>query len=50
MIGFEDGKVAREHIYWDQGSLLVQTGLFDPAGLPVRGAEQATRMRELTGR
>jgi len=38
---FEDGKLAHEHIYWDQASLLVQVGLLDPAGLPVTGAEQA---------
>jgi carboxymethylenebutenolidase len=41
VVGFEDGKVAHEHIYWDQASLLVQVGLLDPAGLPVTGAEQA---------
>ena len=41
VVGFEDGKVAHEHIYWDQASLLVQVGLLDPAELPVTGAEQA---------
>jgi carboxymethylenebutenolidase len=41
VVGFEGGKVAHEHIYWDQASLLVQIGLLDPAGLPVTGAEQA---------
>lgn len=35
--GFEDGKLAHEHIYWVQASLLVQVGLLDPAGLPVAG-------------
>jgi carboxymethylenebutenolidase len=39
--GFEEGKLAHEHIYWDQASLLVQVGLVDPAGLPVKGVEQA---------
>lgn len=38
---FENGKIAHEHIYWDQASLLVQVGLLDPAALPVVGAEQA---------
>ena len=38
---FEGGKLAHEHIYWDQASLLVQVGLLDPADLPVTGAEQA---------
>jgi carboxymethylenebutenolidase len=41
VVGFEDGKVAHEHIYWDQASLLAQIGLLDPAELPVTGAEQA---------
>jgi carboxymethylenebutenolidase len=38
---FDGDKLAHEHIYWDQASLLVQVGLLDPAGLPVTGAEQA---------
>jgi carboxymethylenebutenolidase len=42
--GFEDGKLAHEHIYWDQASVLVQIGLLDPAGLPVAGAEQAEKL------
>jgi carboxymethylenebutenolidase len=41
VVKFDDGKVAHEHIYWDQASLLVQIGLLDPAELPVTGAEQA---------
>jgi carboxymethylenebutenolidase len=38
---FENGKVVHEHVWWDQGSLLVQVGLLDPAKLPVAGVEQA---------
>jgi carboxymethylenebutenolidase len=41
VVGFADGKVAHEHIYWDQASLLAQLGLLDPAAFPVTGAEQA---------
>ncbi len=41
VVKFEDGKVAHEHIYWDQASLLVQVGLLDPVELPATGAEQA---------
>jgi carboxymethylenebutenolidase len=41
VVGFEDGKVAHEHIYWDQASLLLQVGLLDAEALPVTGAEQA---------
>ena len=44
VVGTEGGKVAYEHIYWDQASLLVQVGLLDPAGLPVTGAEQARKL------
>src|SRR5215472_3628770 len=29
VIGFEDGKVAHEHIYWDQATLLSQMGVLD---------------------
>ncbi len=46
-MGFMDGKVAYEHIYWDQASVLAQTGLLDPAGLPIAGSEQAERLLEL---
>jgi carboxymethylenebutenolidase len=41
VVKFEGGRVAHEHIYWDQASLLVQVGLLDPTPLPVTGAEQA---------
>jgi carboxymethylenebutenolidase len=38
---FENDKIAHEHIYWDQASLLVQVGLLDPTVLPVVGVDQA---------
>jgi carboxymethylenebutenolidase len=44
VVGFKGGKIAYEHIYWDQASLLVQIGLLDRAKLPVTGAEQAARL------
>src|SRR5215467_9151713 len=45
VMGFDESdRVAYEHIYWDQASLLVQVGLLDPALLPVSGAEQARRL------
>jgi carboxymethylenebutenolidase len=45
VMGFDEGgRVAHEHIYWDQASLLVQVGLLDPALLPVSGADQAKRL------
>lgn len=40
VVGFDGERVAHEHIYWDQASVLVQLGLLDPAGLPVTGVEQ----------
>ena len=48
LMGIVDGKVAYEHIYWDQASLLVQVGLIDPTKLPVSGAEQADKLRDPT--
>jgi carboxymethylenebutenolidase len=44
VMGIEKGKVAYEHIYWDQASLLAQVGLLDSAKLPVRAAEQARKL------
>jgi carboxymethylenebutenolidase len=41
VVGFEDGKVHHEHIYWDQATVLAQAGLLDPAVLPIVGAAQA---------
>lgn len=41
---FENGKVAHEHVWWDQASLLVQVGLLDPEKLPVAGVEQARKL------
>jgi carboxymethylenebutenolidase len=43
IVQFRDGKLAHEHIYWDQASVLVQIGLLDPTGLPVAGAMTARK-------
>ena len=48
IVRFENGKVAREHIYWDQASVLVQAGLIDPEGLPLAGAEVAAKLKNPT--
>lgn len=45
VVGFEGERISYEHIYWDQAGILVQTGLLDPAGLPVTGAESARKVR-----
>src|SRR5215471_16002197 len=44
IVRFRDGKLAHEHIYWDQASVLVQIGLLDPAKLPVVGIESAKKV------
>ncbi|MBZ5601000.1 MAG: dienelactone hydrolase family protein [Acidobacteriia bacterium] len=36
-------KLAHEHIYWDQASVLVQLGLLDAGKLPVAGVESARK-------
>jgi carboxymethylenebutenolidase len=41
IVGFTEGKVSHEHIYWDQATVLVQAGLLDPGDLPITGSEQA---------
>lgn len=46
IVHFRGGKVAHEHIYWDQASVLVQIGKLDPAGLPVAGAETARKVMD----
>ena len=44
IVGFKDGRISHEHIYWDQAGVLVQLGLIDPAGLPVSGADSARKV------
>lgn len=46
IVHFRDGKLASEHIYWDQASVLVQLGLLDAARLPVAGVETARKLTE----
>ena len=45
IVRFEGGKVAHEHIYWDQASVLKQIGLLTDPALPVFGAESARKVR-----
>jgi len=44
IVRFRDGKLAHEHIYWDQASVLKQIGLLNDESLPVRGAETAQKV------
>jgi carboxymethylenebutenolidase len=46
IVRFRDGKLAHEHIYWDQASVLAQLGLLDAARLPVGGAASAAKVRD----
>jgi carboxymethylenebutenolidase len=45
IVRFRDGKLAHEHIYWDQASVLKQIGLLTDPALPVFGAESAYKVR-----
>jgi len=44
IVRFRDGKLAHEHIYWDQASVLKQIGLLTDPALPVRGVETARKV------
>jgi carboxymethylenebutenolidase len=48
---FKGNKIAHEHIYWDQASLLKQLGLLDYTTtnnvLPIMGIEQSKKLQEL---
>ena len=44
IVHFRDGKLAHEHIYWDQATVLAQLGLIDAASLPVAGVESAEKV------
>jgi carboxymethylenebutenolidase len=48
IVRFREGKLAHEHIYWDQASVLVQVGLLDAARLPVAGIESARKALDPT--
>ena len=41
VIQFDGDKMAHEHLYWDQASVLVQLGVLTPERLPVVGADSA---------
>ena len=44
IVRFREGKLAHEHIYWDQASVLKQIGLLADPALPVFGAETARKV------
>jgi len=44
IVKFRNGKLAHEHIYWDQASVLKQIGLLTDPSLPVCGVETADKV------
>ena len=44
IVEFQDGKIAREHIYWDQASVLVQLDVIKNDNLPVAGVETTRKL------
>jgi carboxymethylenebutenolidase len=44
IVQFRGGKLAHEHIHWDQATALVQLGLLDPKKLPAAGRETAEKL------
>jgi carboxymethylenebutenolidase len=43
VVRFRENKLAHEHIYWDQASVLAQLGMIDSGALPVTGIESARK-------
>lgn len=48
IVHFRDRKLAHEHIYWDQASVLAQLGLIDSGKLPIAGIESAEKVLDPT--
>jgi len=44
IVRFRERKLAHEHIYWDQASVLAQLGLIDVSELPVAAADSARKV------
>jgi carboxymethylenebutenolidase len=44
IVRFRGGKLAHEHIYWDQASVLKQIGLITDSSLPICGVESARKV------
>jgi carboxymethylenebutenolidase len=45
IVTFQDGKIHDEHLYWDQASVLAQTGLITATSLTALGIDQAKVLR-----
>ena len=44
IVHFREGKLASEHIYWDQASVLAQIGFLDTSRLPVVALDRASKL------
>ena len=44
VVEFKGDKIASEHIYWDQASVLAQIGFLDSTTLPIIGRESAAKV------
>jgi carboxymethylenebutenolidase len=44
IVQFRDGKIAHEHVYWDQAAVLAQVGLLDTERVPATGVEAARKV------
>lgn len=49
VVHMRNDKIAHEHVYWDQASVLTQIGLIDAGALPVVGAESARQLEAPKG-
>ncbi|MFZ0224034.1 MAG: hypothetical protein WA323_11275 [Candidatus Nitrosopolaris sp.] len=47
VVKFKNNEISHEHLYWDQASVLVQTGLLKPEKIPITGIEQTKKLVEL---
>eukprot|EP01084_Bolivina_argentea_P256428 431738_1 len=46
IVNFRNGKIAHEHIYWDQASVLKQIELINDDSLPIIGVAQANKVKD----
>lgn len=50
IVSVRGGKLYSEHVYWDQASVLVQTGLLDPKLLPEKAQKLGVKELPVVGR
>lgn len=50
IVTLRGGRLYHEHIYWDQASVLVQTGLLDPKIVPTKAGERGLKRLPVVGK